>query len=78
MNERDLTQIRNNTKATVTKILGGYGIRTKTESMGVRVGCEIEKISSQRMRGPVVVKVGNTRVAIGFGMAKKIVVSVEK
>jgi len=46
----------------------------KVETLGIRVGCEIEKLSSHMMRGPVIVRIGNTRAAIGYGMAKKIIV----
>jgi len=74
MKEMDLTQIESQTKGTVVKILGGHGMMKKVETLGIRVGCEIEKLSSHMMRGPVIVRIGNTRAAIGYGMAKKIIV----
>lgn len=77
MKEMDLTQVKSQTKGIVVKILGGYGMMKKVETLGIRIGCEIEKLSSHMMRGPVIVKIGNTRVAIGYGMAKKIVVKQE-
>ncbi len=74
MNETDLTQLQNRTKALVSRILGGYGLQKKLETLGIRVGCEVEKLSAQALRGPIILKIGNAQVAIGFGMAKRIIV----
>ncbi len=73
--EIDLTRLRAGRKATVVRILGGYGLRRKLETLGIREGVEILKVSSEFMGGPLILQVGNTQVAIGFGMARKIVVS---
>jgi len=62
----------------VIEIQGGYGIGRKLETLGVRTGKEIKKLSGQLMRGPVLVQVGNTQVGIGFGMARRIIVEVDK
>ncbi len=78
MKEMDLTQVESNTKGIVAKILGGRRMMKKLETLGIRIGCELEKVSSHMMRGPVVVRVGNTRAAIGYGMAKKIIIEQEK
>jgi len=40
--------------------------------MGIRPGVLLEKISGQPFGGPVVVQVGNNRIALGFGMACKV------
>jgi len=77
MNEIDLTQVESDTKGRVVKILGGRRMLRKLETLGIRIGCEIEKVSSHMMYGPVVVKIGSTRAAIGHGMAKKIIVKQE-
>jgi ferrous iron transport protein A len=42
--------------------------------MGIRPGKKVTRVGSALMRGPVTIKVGNARVAIGFGMAGKIMV----
>lgn len=72
--EVDLTRIKVGEKGIVVRILGGYGLRKKLETLGIREGMEIMKVSSQFMGGPLIVQVGNTQVAIGFGMARKILV----
>ncbi|MFC1994500.1 FeoA family protein [Chloroflexota bacterium] len=42
--------------------------------MGIIPGKRITKVSSMFMRGPVTIQIHNSQVAIGFGMADKIVV----
>jgi len=46
--------------------------------MGIRPGKKIKKISSNFWCGPQTVEVDNVRVAIGWGMAKKIFIEVER
>lgn len=70
----DLTSVKEGERCKVLKIEGGYGVIKKLERMGIRPDVEILKLSSQFAKGPVVIQVGNTQVAIGFGMAKKIIV----
>ncbi|MBN2213609.1 MAG: ferrous iron transport protein A [Bacteroidales bacterium] len=64
-------------KATITAISGGYGLIRKLDILGIRPGKEITKISSQWMKGPVIIRWGNTDIAIGYGMAHKIMVEVK-
>ncbi len=65
-------------KGTITAIQGGQGLVRKLEAMGIRAGKEITKVSEQWMRGPVLIRHGNTQVAIGFGMARRVMVSVSE
>ncbi|MBM3149376.1 MAG: ferrous iron transport protein A, partial [Chloroflexi bacterium] len=58
----------------VIEILGGHGLVRRLEAMGIRPGKKITKVSSTFLRGPVTFKVDHTQIAIGFGMANKIVV----
>ncbi len=62
----------------VTEIQGGYGLGRRLESLGIRVGKKVTKVSSQFLRGPITVRIDNYQVALGFGMAKKIMVKVDK
>ena len=59
---------------TVVQIQGGHGLVNRLSAMGVRPGKKITKVSSMLMRGPVTVQVDRFQVAIGFGMAKRIIV----
>ncbi|HID32844.1 MAG TPA: ferrous iron transport protein A [bacterium (Candidatus Stahlbacteria)] len=69
-----LSDLKAGEDAVVASIKGGRGMIRKLESLGIRPGGRLKKISSQLMGGPVVVQVGNTQVAIGFGMARRILV----
>ncbi|NIN36743.1 MAG: hypothetical protein GTO60_17285, partial [Gammaproteobacteria bacterium] len=41
-------------------------------------GLRVTKVSSMFMRGPVTVQLGNSQVAIGFGMANRIIIEPEE
>lgn len=64
-------------RGTVIEIQGGRGMRARLESMGIRPGVVITKLSTQFMRGPITARVGTTHVAIGFGMARRVIVTPE-
>ena len=74
----DLTQMREGERGKVIDIQGGRGLVMKLEALGIKPGTEIVKVSSQLMRGPIIIRVGNTQVAIGFGMARRIVIEHKK
>jgi len=61
----------------VANIEGGHGLVNRLNALGIRPGKRITKVSSMLMRGPVTIQVGNTQVAIGFGMANKIIVKLD-
>jgi len=63
---------------TVIEVLGGHGLVNRLGSLGIRPGKRITKVSAMFMRGPVTIQVDRAQVAIGFGMAGKIVVDVEE
>jgi len=70
----DIIQLQPGEKGVVVDIQGGWGLIRKLDALGIRRGVKIMKISSQFLRGPVIIQVGGTQVAIGFGMAKRIIV----
>ena len=74
----NLCQMRPGQKGKIIEIQGGHGLVNRLSAMGIRPGKKITKVSSMLMRGPVTVRSGSTRVAIGFGMANKIIVKLEK
>ena len=61
----------------VVEIQGGQGMINRLSALGIRPGKRVTKVSSMFMRGPVTIQVGNAQVAIGFGMAKKIIVELD-
>jgi len=78
MRKIDLTMMKAGTRGTIAQIKGGRWLKMRLNSLGIRSGVKITKISSQLLRGPVTIGMGNTQVAIGFGMARKIIVELEK
>lgn len=78
MEKVNLTVMKSGDRGTVAEIKGGHGIKKRLNAMGILPGTKIVKISAQLMRGPVTIALGNTQVAIGFGMARKINVDLEK
>ena len=74
----DLTQMQPNQSGTILKIHGGLGFIGRLQSMGVRQGKKITKISSHFWRGPQTVEIDNLQIAIGYGMARKIFIEVKK
>ncbi|UCD86165.1 MAG: ferrous iron transport protein A [Deltaproteobacteria bacterium] len=73
-----LSQMKTGQKGVVIQIAGGRGLNSRLAALGIRIGHEVTKVSSMLMAGPVVVKVGNTEIALGFGMAQKIIVEVNE
>ena len=61
----------------VVGLQGGHGMMINLENMGIRIGAQIKKVSQQLMSGPIVISHRNTQVAIGRGMAQRIMVEVE-
>ena len=70
----DLTQVKEGNVCEIVEMMGGTCFVERLAAMGITVGTKVKKISSQIMKGPVTIQVGNTQVALGFGMAKKMLV----
>jgi ferrous iron transport protein A len=73
-----LTQMRAGQTGTVVYLQGGHGLVNRLSALGIMPGKRITKISATLMRGPVTVEVDRARVAIGFGMASRILVQLDE
>ena len=71
---KTLNQLKAGESGEIIQILGGYGLRRRLDSLGIRLGCRVTKVSSVVFRGPVTLRIGNSQLAVGFGMANKIIV----
>ncbi len=69
-----LSRMETGQSGIVVQIQGGRGLINRLSALGIRPGQIVTKVSSMFMRGPVTIQVGNAQVAIGFGMANKIIV----
>ncbi len=74
----DLTQMQPGEAGIVKEIQGGHGFVRKLQSMGVRPDKKITKVSSHFWRGPQTVEIDNLQIAVGFGMARRILVEVQR
>ncbi|HOA99617.1 MAG TPA: ferrous iron transport protein A [Candidatus Atribacteria bacterium] len=65
-------------EGTVVAIDGGQGVVNRLWVMGIFPGRKITKLASLPAQGPVVIKVGNQELALGRGMAQKVIVEVTR
>jgi len=75
--EITLRQMEAGQSGTVIQVLSGHGLINRLDALGIRPGKRITKISSMFMRGPVTIQLDNAQIAIGFGMANKVIVGVD-
>ena len=75
-NRISLAQMQSGQKGKIVEINGGAGLTQKLQALGIRTGKEITKINAQWMKGPVLVRQNHTQVALGFGMASKVLVEI--
>jgi ferrous iron transport protein A len=72
--ENILTELPVGTRAKILKLTAGQSAESQLLGMGVRPGVAIEVVRNDK--GPVLVSVANSRIALGRGRASKIVVQV--
>jgi len=68
-----LSMARSKRELLVIAIEGGWGLRRRLAEMGLREGSKCRLIHSDTP-GPRVLLIGNTRLAIGYGMCQKVLV----
>ena len=61
----------------ILEVRGGECLRQRLEVLGIRPGRSLTKVSNAFLKGPVLVQLGTARVAVGFGMAAKVLVEVD-
>ena len=72
-----LTKMQRGQSGRVLQIEGGHGMVNRLAALGIMPGKKITKISSMLMRGPVTIEVDRVQVAIGFGMANRIIIELD-
>jgi ferrous iron transport protein A len=63
-------------QARVILIDGGHGVRSHLNTLGIHIGDWLRVVERAPFRGPVLVEVNGTRVAIGRGIAAKVRVDI--
>jgi ferrous iron transport protein A len=74
----ELTQMEQGETGVVKELQGGHGMVRKLQSLGIRPGKKITKVSSHFWRGPQTIEIDNMQVAIGHGIAQRIFVEIEE
>ena len=69
-----IIDLKNGQQGKIVAIQGGPGVSRKLGNMGIRVGSQVCNLSGHFMKGPVVVQSGRTQVAMGPGLAGKIMI----
>jgi ferrous iron transport protein A len=69
-----LDQIYENKKATVIDIQGGQRIRQRLGQMGIHPGDIITILRYGALRGPILIEIHGSQVALGRGIASKVIV----
>ena len=72
-----LARLQSGQRGTIVQIEAGHGLVNRLAALGIRPGKRITKVSSMLMRGPVTIEVDRTQVAIGFGMANRVIVELD-
>jgi len=63
-----------NEKGKIINILAGQGAIKRLSSLGLTPGTIVTKICEAPLLGPIQISVRNTRIAIGRGLAQKVLV----
>ena len=77
MKKISLAHMKAHKKGRIVEISGGANLESRLSSMGIYLGKEVTKVSHVALEGAVAIKVGRAVIALGHGMAAKIIVDVE-
>jgi ferrous iron transport protein A len=64
-------------QARVILIEGGHNVRSYLNTLGIHIGDWLTVVQRAPFRGPVLVEIHGTRVALGRGVARKIQVDMD-
>ena len=71
---KTLADLRTGEKGIVVALGGGGEFQRRITSLGIYIGCEIE-VRGGGSAGGILVAVGDSRIALGCGMARKILIT---
>ncbi|MHA1684701.1 MAG: FeoA family protein [Promethearchaeota archaeon] len=69
-----LSLLKDGQESVVVKIQAGRGAHTRLCHLGILPGTRIKKLQGAPFKGPVKIEVRDTTLALGFGLASKILV----
>jgi ferrous iron transport protein A len=72
--QKYLSEMTAGEQGIISSVQGGLGMQERLRRIGLVEGQTVRKVSTLAGRGPIIVLVNRTQIAIGRGMAHKIVV----
>ena len=75
--KRYLTQLDQGEEGRIVLVEGGHGMQWRLRSLGLVEGQRVRKLSSLVLGGPLILLVNRAQVAVGRGMAQRIVVDTD-
>jgi len=75
--QRYLTDLGKGEQGVIVAIQAGWGLQQRLRRLGLSEGQVVRKLSALALGGPVVVLVNRAQVAIGRGMARRILVRLD-
>ena len=69
---KDLTLLKPGEEGVVCSIEGGEVMVSRLDNLGIRPGKKVKKISGQFFRGPISILVDGRRIALGYGISRKV------
>ena len=73
--EIPLTELKPKQRAIVSHIVAGRRATHRLSGLGITIGTPIKLVSQAPFHGPVQIEIRETRLAIGRGLAQKVLVS---
>ena len=73
--EKLLTELEQGVEGKIISVYGGRGLQRRLRALGFLEGQTVRKLSALALGGPVIVLVNRAQIAIGRGIAKRILVS---
>ncbi len=70
--EKSLIDLKKGETAEIIDCGSGHSMAGRLQSMGVRPGKKISRVSSQLMGGPIIIDIDGRQTAMGRGMAAKV------
>lgn len=67
-----LDQLRFGQRARVIAITGGRGLQRRLQQIGIHPGDTVSLAAQGSFRGPILITINGTRLALGRGVARRI------
>lgn len=71
-----LVEMKTGQSGRVSQIQGGQGMVARLQALGIHPGKRVTKLSAVFQRGPVVLGIDRSQVALGYGQANRVFVEI--